>query len=213
MLNRRFPILHLNSSIQCSTSHRKPFEQTDTANKKSRNFGESEKMKQSEESLVIALPRERSPTARVPERPIVSKVLDSAILRDVEKSPCGDTGSCREPYGNDDLSGPRTSNVENGDASQKRHRTPNDVDSCNLENSVKENGSLGVGDAERKDETSEASMDDSLSGLEISLDDVVGIVGPKHFFGKPEELLSSMYSTLLFFSLFKHILCNHLRSS
>ncbi|CAL9201347.1 unnamed protein product [Musa hybrid cultivar] len=190
MLNRRFPILHLNSSIQCSTSHRKPFEQTDTANKKSRNFGESEKMKQSEERLVIALPRERSPTARVPELPIVSKVLDSAILRDVEKSPCGDTGSCREPYGNDDLSGPRTSNVENGDASQKRHRTPNDVDNCNLKNSVKENGSLGVGDAERKDETSEASMDDSLSGLEISLDDVVGIVGPKHFFGKPEELLS-----------------------
>ncbi|CAL9079592.1 unnamed protein product [Musa textilis] len=89
---QKIPYSTLNSSIQCSTSHRKPFEQTDTANKKSRNFGGSEKMKQPEESLVISQPGERSPTTRVPERPMVSKVVDSAILRDVEKSPCGDTG-------------------------------------------------------------------------------------------------------------------------
>lgn len=165
-------------------------------------------MKQPEESLVIAQPRERSPTARVPVpvRPIVSKVVDSAILRHVEKSPCGDTGSCREPYGNDDLSGPRTSNVENGDASQKRHRTPNDVDNCNLENSVKENGSLGVGDAERKDETSETSMDDSLSSLEISPDDVVGIVGPKHFLESQKSYCQVCTVLFFFFAIQTYIM-------
>ncbi|CAL9072235.1 unnamed protein product [Musa textilis] len=106
--------------------------------------------------------------------------------RDVtEKSQCGDVSSCQESYRNGDLIGPRTMNkvdvVENGDGSQKRQRTSNMVDNVNLENNVKENGSLGEHIAERKDETTEASKDDSISGLEISPDDVVGVIGPKHF--------------------------------
>ncbi|MQM00848.1 hypothetical protein Taro_033583, partial [Colocasia esculenta] len=37
------------------------------------------------------------------------------------------------------------------------------------------------GDAERNDDGSETSMVDSLSGVGISPDDVVGVIGPKHF--------------------------------
>ncbi|XP_010244364.1 PREDICTED: protein HEADING DATE 3B [Nelumbo nucifera] len=41
--------------------------------------------------------------------------------------------------------------------------------------------SLQVGDADKNDDASETSMVDSISGLDISPDDVVGVIGPKHF--------------------------------
>lgn len=182
---QKSPNATLNSSIRYSTSYFKHFEQTDVSNMQSRKFGGSEKERQPEESLVIAEHREKSPpSARVEERPIVAKVSNGA--RDVtEKSRCGGVSSCQESSQNGDLIGPRTMNkvdvVENGDGSQKRQRTTNMVDNGNLENNVKENGSLGEHIAERKDEASEASIDDSISGLEISPDDVVGVIGPKHF--------------------------------
>ncbi|KAJ4959468.1 hypothetical protein NE237_026579 [Protea cynaroides] len=42
-------------------------------------------------------------------------------------------------------------------------------------------GSLQVGDVDRNDEVSETSMVDSMSGLDISPDDVVGVIGQKRF--------------------------------
>ncbi|KAK0570518.1 hypothetical protein LWI29_002591 [Acer saccharum] len=42
-------------------------------------------------------------------------------------------------------------------------------------------GSLQLGDREKSDDISETSMVDSISGLDISPDDVVGIIGQKHF--------------------------------
>ncbi|KAJ0971325.1 hypothetical protein J5N97_019284 [Dioscorea zingiberensis] len=51
----------------------------------------------------------------------------------------------------------------------------------NPEINGKPNGSPEMGDAEGNDEASDSSMVDSMSGMEISPDDVVGIIGPKHF--------------------------------
>nr|AIN75607.1 EARLY FLOWERING 3 [Dimocarpus longan] len=42
-------------------------------------------------------------------------------------------------------------------------------------------GSLQLGDRDKSDAVSETSMVDSISGLDISPDDVVGIIGQKHF--------------------------------
>lgn len=51
----------------------------------------------------------------------------------------------------------------------------------NPEINAKPSGSPAMGDAEGNDDTSDSSMVDSISGMEISPDDVVGIIGPKHF--------------------------------
>uniref|UniRef100_A0A1D1Y5S9 Protein EARLY FLOWERING 3 n=1 Tax=Anthurium amnicola TaxID=1678845 RepID=A0A1D1Y5S9_9ARAE len=48
-----------------------------------------------------------------------------------------------------------------------------------LSGDVTKCGSLG--DANRNDDASETSMVDSISGVDISPDDVVGVIGPKHF--------------------------------
>lgn len=215
---QKSPNATLNSPIRYSTSYFKHFEQTDVANMQSRKFGGSEKERQPEESLVIAEHREKSPpSARVEERPIVAKVSNGAKTRDVtEKSHCGGVSSCQESYQNGDLIGPRTMNkvdvVENGDGSQKRQRTTNMVDNGNLENNVKENGSLGEHIAERKDEASEASIDDSISGLEISPDDVVGVIGPKHFWKARRAFMKYIqYSFIVF--LFNYLLLNNLKTS
>ncbi|RWW68376.1 hypothetical protein BHE74_00024098 [Ensete ventricosum] len=216
---QKSPNAIVNSSIRYSTSYFKHFEQTDVANMQSRKFGGSEKERQPEESLVIAEHREKSPpSARVEERPIVAKVSNHAKTRDVtKKSHCGDVSSCQESYQNGDLNERRTMNkvdvVENGDASQKRQRTSNMVDNGNLENNAKKNGFI----AESKDETSEASNDDSLSGLEIYPDDVVGVIGPKHFWKarrafinckiKTSACASNVMSTLVIMRLTIFILC------
>lgn len=67
-------------------------------------------------------------------------------------------------------SGPRVS-LDNS------HRSPNDE-----ENRIGESGGEApLGNVDRSDDESETSMVDYLSGLDISPDDVVGIIGQKHF--------------------------------
>lgn len=53
----------------------------------------------------------------------------------------------------------------------------------------KANGSGEVKDAERSGEGSEASMIDSISVLDISPDDVVGVIGPKQFWKARRAIL------------------------
>lgn len=57
---------------------------------------------------------------------------------------------------------------------------------CGLEKSsnyseAKQSGSLKAGDLERKDDAAETSMVDSVTALEITPDDVVGVIGEKQF--------------------------------
>ncbi|KAH8514474.1 hypothetical protein H0E87_007339, partial [Populus deltoides] len=54
----------------------------------------------------------------------------------------------------------------------------------------KQSGSLKAGDLERNDDAEETSMVDSVTALEITPDDVVGVIGENNS-GKQEELSSS----------------------
>ncbi|XP_020105644.1 protein HEADING DATE 3B [Ananas comosus] len=84
---------------------------------------------------------------------------------------CGNGGTTRMKMG------PRSlSNIRN------ISRNSNLGDDCFREgDDNNENRPLELKDAEQNDELSESSMVESLSGLEVSPDDVVGVIGPKHF--------------------------------
>ncbi|XP_077210650.1 ELF3-like protein 2 [Tasmannia lanceolata] len=61
------------------------------------------------------------------------------------------------------------------------HRSPKKVGNCN-EESEKTRGSLQPDDADINDDISETSSSvDSISGLDVSPDDVVGVIGQKYF--------------------------------
>ncbi|XP_038981244.1 protein HEADING DATE 3B isoform X2 [Phoenix dactylifera] len=167
------------SSLQCPNANDKPSEQTNTSDK-SIDFDRNNGGKKPKETLVIEDLKERSVPHQV-----------------LEKSRHGSTGFSRDSCGNGVLGGPKNMNdinlVESRDASRARnksmskpslensHGTSSTADKCNGECGDKENGRLEMKDGEKKDEVSEASMVDSISGWEISPDDIVGVIGPKHF--------------------------------
>ncbi|XP_027081573.2 protein EARLY FLOWERING 3-like [Coffea arabica] len=74
------------------------------------------------------------------------------------------------------ISNPNSS-VSRFDFQAEEERIFDDTESCE----DKTCRSLPTGIADRDDDSSETSMVDSISGLEISPDDVVGIIGQKHF--------------------------------
>ncbi|XP_058106315.1 protein HEADING DATE 3B-like [Magnolia sinica] len=61
------------------------------------------------------------------------------------------------------------------------HRSPNEPGNCNGESEERAYRSLRLEDVDRNDDVSETSMLDSMSGLDITPDDVVGVMGQKHF--------------------------------
>lgn len=191
-----------NSSLQRPNANEKPLEQTNSSNLKSRNFDRNGCDKNPKDTLVIKELKERSVPHQESGEP--SNIAKAPSDRDhtsninvSEKSHHGRTGFCPESCGNDVIDGPRGLNdinsVENWDASMARNesmpkpslgnscRTSSMADKCNEKGCDNENGTLEMRDGEKKDEVSEASMADSISGLEIFPYDVVGAIGPKHF--------------------------------
>ncbi|XP_010910484.1 ELF3-like protein 2 [Elaeis guineensis] len=190
------------SSVQCQNANDKPSELTNTSDKSidfDRNHGE----KKRKQTLPIDDLKERS----VPHQELgenfgepsnVAKVpLDrdhTSTINVFEKSRYGSTGFSQDSCGNGVLGGPKNVNdinsIANKDASRARNEStskPSHVNGHSTSSMAdeewcdKENGTLEMKDGERKDEVSEASMVDSISGLEISPDDVVSVIGPKHF--------------------------------
>ncbi|KAG1346381.1 protein HEADING DATE 3B [Cocos nucifera] len=190
------------SSLQCSNANDKPSGQTNTSDK-SIDFDRNHREKKLKETLAIEDLKERS----VPHQELGENIGEPSNVATVpldrdhmstinvfEKSRHGSTGFSQESCGNGVVGGLKNmhdfNSVANRDASRSRNGSMNKP---SLENSYrtsstadeeccdKENGTLEMKDGEKKDEVSEASMVDSISGLEISPDDVVGVIGPKHF--------------------------------
>lgn len=188
------------SLFQCPNANDNPSEQTNTFDK-SIDFDRNNGEKKWKETLVIKDLKERS----VPHQELgesfgePSNIAKVPLDRDrthtinvFEKSCHGSPGFSQESCGNGILGGPKNMNdinsVENRDSSRatngsmskpslgNSHRTSSTVDEDCCD---KENGTLEMEDEVKKDEISEASMVDS--GLKISPDDVVGVIGPKHF--------------------------------
>ncbi|KAL5853470.1 hypothetical protein ACOSQ3_008588 [Xanthoceras sorbifolium] len=68
-----------------------------------------------------------------------------------------------------------------GSRSREDHSCPNETD---IDSEYREDttcGPLQLGDRDKSDDSSETSMVDSISGLDLSPDDVVGIIGQQHF--------------------------------
>ncbi|KAI7993581.1 Protein EARLY FLOWERING 3 [Camellia lanceoleosa] len=85
-----------------------------------------------------------------------------------------------------DVSNEPARGVENGFSSiLRRDSCPEELRSPNTNGSGyhedKTSWSVQAGNGERGDDASETSMVDSISGMDISPDDVVGIIGQKHF--------------------------------
>ncbi|KAG1367648.1 putative protein HEADING DATE 3B [Cocos nucifera] len=189
-----------NSSLQHPNANDKPLEQTNTSNLKPRNFDRNHGDEKPKETLVIKELKERSVPHRESGEPSNAKAPSdrdhTSNVNVFEKSHHGRTRFCQESCGNDVIDGPRSLNdinsVENWDASMARNEstpkpslgnscgTSNMDNKCNEKGCDNENGTLEMRDGEQKDEVSEASMD-FFSGLEISPYDVVGEIGPKHF--------------------------------
>ncbi|XP_062019523.1 protein EARLY FLOWERING 3 [Rosa rugosa] len=82
-----------------------------------------------------------------------------------------------------------TRDVEKGTVSQARsvsryggnHSSPNEPDNDSEYHVDRMCISAQMGNADKGDDVSETSMVDSISGMDISPDDVVGIIGQKHF--------------------------------
>eukprot|EP00262_Sarcandra_glabra_P008517 TRINITY_DN2204_c0_g1_i1.p1 TRINITY_DN2204_c0_g1~~TRINITY_DN2204_c0_g1_i1.p1 ORF type:complete len:615 (-),score=96.91 TRINITY_DN2204_c0_g1_i1:85-1725(-) len=70
------------------------------------------------------------------------------------------------------------------------YRSSNEAENYNKKSEKMEHGLLLMGDADRNDDVSEASMVDSISGMDISPDDVVGVIGQKHFWKARREIVN-----------------------
>ncbi|THU65885.1 hypothetical protein C4D60_Mb05t08340 [Musa balbisiana] len=184
-------------SVQCPNSNEKPLGQTDSIETKSKNSIINRFGKNSKETSLIEEPKEtkeNSASHRAAERLSSSK---DCLVRDktgnlhvTEKSVNGNPELSQE---NGNLNGCQTLNdlvlLNNAEAQRARselcseaspekgQRTLNLSENCQKEGS----GSLEYGDAVRQDVTSEPSMVDTVSWLGISPDDIVGVIGPKHF--------------------------------
>ncbi|KAF9615996.1 hypothetical protein IFM89_027935 [Coptis chinensis] len=66
----------------------------------------------------------------------------------------------------------------------------NGRESCNEFREDQIHGMLQVADVDRNDDASETSMVDSIAGFDISPDDVVGVIGQKHFWKARREIVS-----------------------
>ncbi|KAF8388911.1 hypothetical protein HHK36_025592 [Tetracentron sinense] len=69
------------------------------------------------------------------------------------------------------------------------YRSPNEDENGGEYSRYKAHESLQVGDVDRNDDVSETSIVDSISGLDISPDDVVEVIGQKHFWKARREIV------------------------
>lgn len=92
----------------------------------------------------------------------------------------GDLGVCQESCGNGALDRP-VARIESQFKASFTHKDATAVDICARKSDDEEDRSLDEKDADKNDETSDMSMVDPISGLDISPDDVVGVIGPKQF--------------------------------
>ncbi|WOK98589.1 ELF3-like protein 2 [Canna indica] len=191
----------INSSAQCPNSNEKTLEHTDSAGIKPRISNRNHSGKNLKETSPIEKQKETKEKSVSYKATEVSKSskdsfakYDRSNLHLTEKSVNRNTVLCREKDG---LSGAQTLNdtaISNDCATMKarselcskaspgkRHRTTNLSGNCQKDDSAKENESLEFEEAERKDDASEPSMMDTVSGLVVSPDDIVEVIGPKHF--------------------------------
>lgn len=90
----------------------------------------------------------------------------------------GSRGTCHESCGNSAVDRPRAHIESHAKASLSRR--PENVDGIRISED-KENRSLEPKDVDKNAEMSDMSMMDCITGLDISPDDVVGMIGPKQF--------------------------------
>ncbi|KAF8400901.1 hypothetical protein HHK36_014204 [Tetracentron sinense] len=70
------------------------------------------------------------------------------------------------------------------------HRNPNEDENCGDYWEDRAHRSLQVRDVDRNDDVSETSVVDYVSSLDISPDDVVGVIGQKHFWKARREIVN-----------------------
>ncbi|XP_072966555.1 protein HEADING DATE 3B-like isoform X1 [Typha angustifolia] len=194
------------SSIQCSDSNENLLVGINPSVVKSRNSHTKDGEKEPAESSGIKEAIEKSvlntePGEKLQKQSGLHKVsLDReyASTRDAsEISGDGALGLYQEYRANGGLSEPNNSNdiIAGTDCSAARMRNESCLkasikrsdktlffaDSCCRGGDDKEIRRHDLGDEEQKDESSDSLMVDSVTGSEISPDDIVGVIGPKQF--------------------------------
>lgn len=195
-----------NSSIQFPNSNNKSLGQIMTSDMISGKYERNHSEEKHKETLVFKEPPEKS--VSLPESGEKFAELSNFAKASSDQDHTSASNACenscyrntrlgQESSDNDALGGSRCLNdidvVETGDTIRVRNKSsskasvgnicnnPNVSDKGNKQSDDKSSGSFKMGDAENTDEVSEASMVDSIPGMEISPDDVVGVIGPKHF--------------------------------
>ncbi|XP_038985216.1 protein HEADING DATE 3B-like [Phoenix dactylifera] len=194
----------MNSSALLSNSYDKPLEQKSACAVNSRKHESNHSEKMHEETRGIKEQTEEfafhtENREKLSELLTFSKAsLDHECIRirnAIEKTCYGDIGRSQESYDNGCLGelGCLDSRyaIENGDARltsgcfsksslRNSHKDQNMADNCYRKLGDKASVSLELRDGDRNGEMSDTSMD-SIAGLNISPDDVVGVIGPKQF--------------------------------
>ncbi|RZR98342.1 hypothetical protein BHM03_00027692 [Ensete ventricosum] len=218
---QKTPSARINSSVQFPKLNKTPSQQTDIACIKSKNShrihigkipNEVSTIEEPKETSMIGEPKEAEEnlsshtTAERSNRSKDSLVRDDTIsLHLTEKSTNGDTVLC---HGKGDQSGIQRLNdiafINDGVAQlcskalpRKGHRATDISGNCHKEDSAKKNGLLELGDLERKDDASEPLMVDTVSGLVISPDDIVGVIGSNQFWKARRAIIKYVVQKLI----------------
>ncbi|XP_073110823.1 protein HEADING DATE 3B isoform X2 [Elaeis guineensis] len=194
----------VSSSAQLSNFYDKPLEQKSACVANSRKHETNHSEKEHRETRGIKEQTEEfafhpENGEKISEPSVFSKAfLDHECIRirnAIDKTCSGNTERSQESSDNGCLGELRCLEsrdvMENGDARlrsgccsksspRNSHRDANMADNCYLKLGDKAGVSLELGDGDRNGEMSDTSMD-SIAGLNISLDEVVGVIGPKQF--------------------------------
>lgn len=167
-----------NSSVQLPSSRDMPLEKTSTTDAKS---GRHER-KCNEENVNDAVVMEIWAEKNLSHPDAGDKPVESSrfIKSTSDLEHAGSHGIFAESCGHGALEG-SIARSESQSKALRYRRYMNVDDICNGTSDDKKIRSLGQNDMDKKDKMSDVVTVDSVTGLEISPDDVVGVIGPKQF--------------------------------
>ncbi|KAL4194520.1 hypothetical protein AMTRI_Chr05g59750 [Amborella trichopoda] len=176
--------------FKCSDPHNLESENNRCAPKSS--LPVNDHMQQSVCNMEVPEKNGEVPTKHMKETP--NQDRSSGLLNRIEKVQDNTAPGCTRPSAGNELrcsSRPEVrdsgdiswmmTNLGSGASPRSNNRSPNGPENYREQSGDNTCESQQLEDGNRNDDASETSMVDSISGLEISPDDVVGVIGQKHF--------------------------------
>ncbi|XP_077210424.1 ELF3-like protein 2 [Tasmannia lanceolata] len=189
------------SSIQLHNIRDKPLNRTNTTDLKSREQGRNQSEQRPNEPVPIKDSKEKSGGTQPSTGEKITEPAKYAKAS-LSQEPLSSQVNEVEHSRNRNMQSYKNGIAENGNVSRVRSESfsraslgndrlsPKKAESCRGEHEDKARGSLQPGDVDRNDDIFETSMVDGISGLDISPDDVVDVIGQKYFWKARRAIVS-----------------------